>query len=359
MASIEKRTTKDGRDRYRARITIRGHPRVSETFTTRTAASKWAKRTEADIVAGRFNPEPEAHRHTVGDMIERYIEERLPNLSDKHVASCLTWWGRQLGMTTALTAVTPAKITEVKDRLLTGRGGLTGTPLTPATVRKYLTKLSGAFAAAQKDWLWITSNPVHSIRKPPDSKGRVRFLNDDERDSLLFACRKSDEARLYPLVLTALYTGARRTELLRLRWEDVDLERGLATLHQTKNGDRRALVITDPVAEELRSWSKERRIAKDLVFPSPTGKSTFPFRTWKAVREEAGIDDFRFHDLRHSFASYLAMTGATLTEIAEALGHRSLSQVKRYAHLTEGHIQSVVGRMAKRFTDSKSPLSDG
>ena len=80
MASIEKRTTKDGRVRYRARITIKGHPRVSETFTTRTAAQKWASRTETDVVAGLFNPEPEAHRLTVGDMIERYLEERLPNL---------------------------------------------------------------------------------------------------------------------------------------------------------------------------------------------------------------------------------------------------------------------------------------
>ncbi len=73
-----------------------------------------------------------------------------------------------------------------------------------AGARKYLTKLSGAFAAAQKDCLWITRNPVQSIRRPPNSKGRFRFLNDDERDALLIACRSSDEARLYPLVLTKL-----------------------------------------------------------------------------------------------------------------------------------------------------------
>lgn len=357
MASIEKRTTRDGQVRYRARITLKGHPRISETFSTLTAARKWAKQTEAGINAGLFHPGSETHRHTVGDMIRRYEEERLPNLADKHVAARLQWWGQQLGMTTALTAVTPERITAVKDRLLGGSAGISGKPLAPATVRKYLTMLSGAFAAAHKDWLWMKSNPVHGVRKPADSRGHVRFLDDGERDRLFAACRDSADARLYPLVLTALYTGARRNELMRLRWADVDMDRQMATLHETKNGDRRALVFTGPAAEALRQWSQVRRIDTDLVFPSPTGKAVFPERAWKAALAAAGITDFRFHDLRHTFASYLAMTGATLAELAEALGHRSLGQVKRYAHLTEGHTRSVLDRMSSRFGEGSSPLS--
>ena len=116
------------------------------------------------------------------------------------------------------------------------------------------------------------------------------------------------------------------------------LDPGMAIIHHSKNGDHRALAITGLAAEVMRQWSKVRRIDCDLVFPSRRGKP--------------GIEDFRFHDLRHTFASYLAMSGATLAELAElaeALGHRTLAMVKRYAHLTEGHTMNVIARMTERF----------
>ncbi len=148
---------------------------------------------------------------------------------------------------------------------------------------------------------------------------------------------------------SALSTGARRGELLALRWPDVDWQRQVAVLHDTKNRERRALPITGHAFELLQELARVRRIDSDLIFAGPTGKATYPRAAWERALRAAQIDDFRFHDLRHSAASYLAMSGATLAEIAEVLGHKTLAMVKRYSHLTEAHTAGVVARMNERI----------
>ena len=355
MASIEKRQTNQG-IRYRARITLKGHPRLSETFRTRREAVRWAERTTEAIRQRRFQPESEAEQRTMGDLVERYMEEKSPLLARaKPQRRCLEWWADQLGTDTRLCQITPATIASARDRL--AAGGLSGKDrLSPSSVKRYLTVLGGAFATATKDWHWLEENPCTRVRRPSEPRGRVRFLDKDERHRLLAACEESRVEFLYPLVVMALCTGARRGELLNLKWQDVDLDRGIAIVHHSKNGERRALAITGPAAEVLREWGRVRRLGSVFLFPGRRGRATFPRDAWQAALKTAGIDDFRFHDLRHTFASYLAMSGATLAELAEALGHKTLAMVKRYAHLTEGHIQTVVGRMTERFMDGRSPL---
>jgi len=163
------------------------------------------------------------------------------------------------------------------------------------------------------------------------------------------AAQTSRNNRLYPLVVVALATGARESELLGLRWQDIDLGGGKAIVQKSKNGERRALAITGPAVEVLASLGKVRRIGADLVFAIGRGQATFPRKAWEAALRQAELDDFRFHDLRHAFASYLAMSGASLAELTEALGHKTLAMVKRYAHLTEAHTSGVVKRMTERF----------
>ncbi len=349
MAHIEKRKTSKGQIRYRAQIVLKGHPRVSETFSTRREAKRWAERTTEAMRQRRFEPGSESEQRTLGDLVQRYIEEKLPHLAgQQHTRRKLEWWAGQLGQDTRLCQITPASIASARDRLAAGNG-LSGKVLSPSTVRRYLTVLGSAMNAATKEWFWMDDNPCSKVIRPTEPRGRVRYLDDDERPRLLAACKESPTQLLYPLVVMALCTGARRGELLRLAWQDVDLERGFAVIHHSKNGDRRALAITGLAAEVLEEWSQVRRLGCDLVFPGRRGKATFPQRAWKAALEAAGIEDFRFHDLRHTFASYLAMSGATLAELAEALGHKTLAMVKRYAHLTEGHTAGVVARMTERF----------
>lgn len=349
MAHIEKRRTSKGEIRYRAQITLKGHPRVSETFSTRREATRWAERTTEAIRQRRFQPESEAEQHTVGDLIDRYIEVKVPNLARPgDAARNLQWWRTALGDHTRLSQLTPAAIAQARDQLTSGKG-LSGKRLSPSTVQRYLTILSGALSTATKEWFWMDDNPCRKVLRPAGPRGRVRCLDEDEKLRLLAACKDSREARLYPLMVMALGTGARRGELLSLKWKDVDLDRGVAIVHHTKNGERRALVISGLAKQVLSEWSTVRRIGTDLVFPNHHGKATFPQRAWEGARDEAGIEDFRFHDVRHCFASYLAMSGATLAELAEAMGHKTLAMVKRYAHLTDGHTANVVARMTERF----------
>jgi integrase len=349
MAAIQERKTADGKRHYRVLVRLKGHPAQSATFQRKTDAKRWAQQTEAAIREGRYFKTLESGRRTAAEMIDRYLSEVLARKSDKDEAEVrrqLGWWRGSLGEY-LLRDVTPSLIGEQRDRL--GQSGRAGRAVSPATQNRYLQVLSQAFTAAVSEWEWLDENPVRKVRRLKEPRGRVRFLSDEERERLLQVCRESSNPRLYPLVLVAVSTGARSGELLALRWPDVDFERRLAVLHDTKNGDRRAIPLAGLALEELKRRSKVRRIDTDLVFANPDGVATFPRKAWKKALQAADIENFRFHDLRHTAASYLAMTGATLAELAEILGHKTLAMVKRYAHLTEQHTSTVVARMNERM----------
>ena len=348
MATIEKRETNRGETRYRVLIRLRGFPTQSATFRTKTDAKRWAQETESAIREGRHFKTRESKKHTLGDLVDRYSKNHLAaKRSGKDQARILRWWKKKIGMY-PLAEVTPPLIAEQRDKLARGKTNRGGRR-SPATVNRYLAYLSHAFTIAVREWQWLDSNPVKRVSKLKESRGRVRFLSDDERERLLEACRESQEPLLYPLVFLALSTGARQGELLGLCWPDIDWERGLAVIHESKNDERRALPVTGAVLELLRERSKLRRVDTDLIFANSRARASFPRIPWEKALREAEIDDFRFHDLRHSAASYLAMSGATLAEIAEVLGHKTLAMVKRYSHLTEQHTSKVVARMNERF----------
>ncbi len=126
----------------------------------------------------------------------------------------------------------------------------------------------------------------------------------------------------------------------------MDLKRGLLIFRDTKNGETRSAPLTGHALDIFTQHAKVRRLDTTMVFPDSTGGKPLSIRdAFEGAVERAGIPDFHFHDLRHTFASYLAMNGASLMEIDEALGHKTLAMVKRYAHLTEGHTRGVVERM--------------
>jgi integrase len=141
----------------------------------------------------------------------------------------------------------------------------------------------------------------------------------------------------------AITTGARKGELMNLEWEDVDLVRQTAFVQTTKNGLPKVLPLTDSVIKELLNYKEDN----GLLFPSkliPNKPFCFT-KPWYKALEDADIEDFRFHDLRHSCASYLAMNGASLLEIADVLGHKQISVTHRYAHLCIEHKSSLINRV--------------
>jgi len=356
MAAIQERRAQDGTVHYRVLLRLHGHPPQSATFKRKTDAKRWAQQTEAAIREGRHFKTREAKRHTLADLVDRYLRDVLPSKpkSRKKLSALLTWWRREIGAY-SLADVTPALIVEQRDRLLRGRTNRHARR-SPATVNRHLGALSHAFTIAVREWGWVEDNPVRKVGKLTEPTGRVRFLTDEERDRLLEACGESGNRDLYVIVVLALSTGARLGEIMALRWPDVDLARGLAILHETKNKERRALPLAGLALNLLRERSRRRRLVTDLVFPSLKNarRTVFPRRAWLDALKAAQVEDFRFHDLRHSAASYLAMSGATLAEIAAVLGHKTLAMVKRYSHLSEQHTCAVVARMNEKFLGGAS-----
>jgi len=349
MARIEKRTLKDGTARYKAIIRRKGVPMKAKSFRTRAQAEAWAKRLEVKILDHRALPTWEAEKHTLADLIDRYVEEVLPRKpkSQREQSYQLQWWRDQLG-DQKLVSLTPPLIVQYRDKL-SREIGPKGKKRQPGTVNRYLAVLSHAFTVATKEWQWVEQNPVLKVSKLKEPRGRVRFLSDEEMQPLLDACENSTDPRLYPLVVLAISTGARQGELLALRWKDLDFGRGVAVLHDTKNNERRAIPIEGLAREVLEERGRIRRFDTDLIFANDSGKAHFPKKPWGQALQDAEIEDFHFHDLRHTAASYLVMSGATLAEIAEVLGHKTLEMVKRYAHLTEQHTSKVVARMNKQI----------
>lgn len=356
MATIQKRINAEGEITHHVRIRLRGHPTQTSTFSRLTDAREWAQQTESAIREGRYFKTAEAKKHTAAEMIDRYlktIQQRKPKRY-AGVHSYLLWWKEQIGPY-LLSDITRALIIEKRDILV--QGNVINKKLTksrrppklrtPSTANRYMVVLCTAFTMAVNEWEWLQDHPMGRIAKLPEPRGRVRFLDDDERMRLLAACKEINSEHLYFLVVLALSTGARHGELINLRWRDVDFKRNVIVLHDTKNKERRVLPLAHHALEMIRERHQARTLLTDLVFPSPYDPKR-PWESqasWKTAVDKAKLQDFRFHDLRHSAASYLAMNGASLAEIAEVLGHKTLAMVKRYAHLSEAHTAGVVARM--------------
>lgn len=349
MAHIETRRTKDGKTRYRAQVSLKGYPSQSATFERKTDAKRWAQQTEAAIREGRHFKTTEAKRHTFRELVDRYIKDVIPTKGEqRHTQRAqLEWWRSRIGDYT-LADVTPALIAECRDELLNGTTR-TGRRRSPATANRYLAALSHCFSVAVREWGWLDDSPMRKVRRPQEPRGRDRLLSDDERARLLNECQAISEP-LYTIAVIALSTGARHGEIVGLKWEDVDLQRGAIILRKTKNKEIRAVPLAGLALKLIKELGKVRRIDSKFVFPGRRPGQPFAIRSpWARAVKAAGIENFRFHDLRHAAASYLAMNGATLAEIAEILGHKTLQMVRRYSHMTERHTAKVVAKMNRQI----------
>lgn len=351
MASISKYEGKRGTT-YKVTIRMKGYPTQTESFKRLTDAKKWAQDTESSIRDGRHFKTIEAKKHTAKDAIERYIKYELAKKpkSAKEYKQYLNWWQAKIGSYT-LDLVTPALIAEHRD-ILTSEVISGGKIRSGATANRYMAALSHCLSLAVKEWGWLETNPLFKVTRSKEPKGRVRFLTDDEREALLKSCQSSRNKSLYLIVLLAISTGARQGEIMGLAWDDVMFDSRRVVLRDTKNGETRSVPLVGPAFDLMKAHSKVRRLDTKLVFPRVGDQSATPINireSWERAVKVAGIENFKFHDLRHTCASYLAMNGATLAEIAEVLGHKTLAMVKRYAHLSEQHVSSVVERMNNKI----------
>lgn len=350
MATIRNRKNSDGKASWHVQIRLKGHPTVTESFERKTDAARWAQDTESAIRDGRYFPTIEAKRHTVTEMIERYRSEELPKLRSGNArVPHLDWWVLKIGAYT-LADIKPALIVSARAQLLR-KSNNRGTTSSHATVNRYCSTLSHAFSVAMKEWQWIDDNPFRKVRPLKEPEGRIRFLSEDERERLLSECLAHSED-LYTIVVIALSTGARRGEIMGLTWEDVDLKSGLVTFQKTKNGYRRSVPLTGLALDLVKDVASRRRFTSGYLFPGrSTGRPAAIQNIFEAAVRRAGIENFHFHDLRHSAASYLVMAGVDMRTVGEILGHRDLKMTHRYAHLSRAHVTEAMGKLNRAIFD--------
>lgn len=352
MAAIRERRRANGTVRFQAQVRINGHRPKSASFDRKTDAKRWAHETEAAIRQRRYFNVFESERHTAGQMIDRFIRDEVPKRlkQRRDLISHLAVWKSEIGPY-LLSELTGSILSAVRDKL-SNAVTVRKRRRAPATVLRIMASLSAVFKVAERDWQWIDTSPMAKISKPVPGRGRVRYLTNDERGRLLNACVESQHPYLYTVVVLALSTGMRLGEIMTLRWDLIDIGPSLAIGHaqllETKNGDRRGVPVAGIALAALRSLAAKEGKTVGLLFPSHRVATETPMdirRPWEKAVAAAKLKDFRFHDLRHSAASYLAMNGATASEIAAVLGHKTLAMVKRYAHLSEAHTAGVVARM--------------
>lgn len=369
MASIQRiKSPLTGSISYRAQVRVKGRPAKSETFPNRKEAEKWAASLETAIRENRHHPHLAAGKKSFAEAVKRYLETVVNGAdeSDQRARKMhLDWFAEQwAGLT--LAEITADRVAAARDDLAAERfkrgndkfdkktGALKSLAKeyqrSGATINRYLATLSHMLNVAKKEWRLIDRNPVADIAKKKEGRGRTRFLTDAERNKLLEVCTTSGWPELHALVVLAISTGARRGELITLKWDAVDLKAGTALVTETKNDEPRTLPLVGKALEALRTMKLNGSAKSEYVFPNPSGFPG-PFKQfdhrWYEALTAAGLEGFRFHDLRHCCASYLAANGASLLEIADVLGHKTLAMVRRYSHLTQSHKATVIEKMVK------------
>jgi integrase len=327
MATIIKRGEK-----YQCRVRLKGQT-FSQNFTTKRDAQAWGREQEAAIQRGQVSDA----KVTLAEVIDRYIEEVNPE-PDRQTK--LKWYKDHMGHK-RLTDCRKADFVNARKEVAKLRNKRTGEPLSVASVNRYTMAMSAVLTRAVDEWFLLETNPAR-IKQLAEKNARDRILTDDEQTRLIDAAEQSEEHSLLPMMLMAMGSGARAGELTNLRWGDVDLEQGIAILRDTKNGDSRAIPVQGyalDALKEMRNRDGATPIGSSYVFRNNTGRTPFHYhKAWDAARSQAGIKDFRFHDLRHTAASLVAMAGRSLGEVGALLGHRSTQTTKRYSHYAKDHV---------------------
>ncbi len=236
----------------------------------------------------------------------------------------------------------------------------------PATVNRELSRLRHMMNVAVK-WNYIKNNPCKGVKELKEPPGRIRYLEPEEYQKLLNACTVESLMReknygdrkfslllvryLRPIVEIAAHTGLRRGEILSLERKNIDMKRMLVMAEVTKNGERRAIPMNDTVYRILKELPP--RLDSPLLFPDINGDA-LGHAFMRAVRR-AGIEDFRFQDLRHTFASHLTMQGKNLRTVQTLMGHKDLRMTIRYSHLSPEHLMDAVKSLDKVMNHCENP----
>lgn len=331
------------RDKWYIRFRYGGKDMWRAVGPSKRKAELYLGKIKAEIAEGKFLDPVKGDKITYGELVDRYLKEysmvhKKPNSyeADTHHAKRLR--GRFGSL--LIKDVTADRVSAyVEERLKSGRK--------PATVNREMALLKHSFTVA-KAWGLIRHSPVADVKRLKERNQRERWLTHEQFEALLGETAECHR----PIIITAVNTGMRQGEIFSLRKDQVNWPKRMVMLTDTKNGAPRAVPLNSTMIDLLRGIIREHMrlgVNSPYVFVNPlTGGP------WKSIRnafnaavKRAGIENFRFHDLRHTAASWLREAGADLLILKEFLGHKTLAMVQRYAHVSSGDLLKAAEALAR------------
>ena len=348
MASYAKRTNGDGSKSVLAWVRVKGFNAATKSFPDRAAAKRWAEKLEdtlRDKRKKKIEVRPDTTTLTLKQLIEAYCAE--PNVKDlktyNGIVRLLGWWVDSYGSEKVID-IGPLKLREARALLMLKRR-------TPATTNRYL-------SAMRACWNWGLATEVISEEKAwprllilNEPEGRKRYLTDHELNAVKAEALKHS-AWMYAAVLVSIGCGIRQGEMLRLQWTDLDFENKTLTVLLSKTDKPRRVHLPAPAIEALKKLRRDGVIGRKHVFLNDEGKPADKFYLafrWRNVRKAASLVNFKWHDLRHTCASFLLQNKASLSEVQSVLGHKSIISTERYAHLAEAKAVTGADKLAEKL----------
>lgn len=316
MAAIRKH-----RDKWQAQVRLKGIKPIAMSFSLKSEAVAWARVTESKVTLGTYvDPRP-ASSVTLSDVITRYLEQVSGSgKGNRPLASRLERLRGALGAF-SLNKLTASHLSEYRDRRLLVAN--------PATVIHELSLVRRLMRLAVIDYGIALPQGIPQVRMPKMPRGRVRRLMAGEEERLLAVCIKDDV--LHDIILLAIETAMRRSELVNIRWDHIDWNNCTLRINKTKTGVPRVI----PLSVIAISVLSRHFNPPAAVFPVSASSISHGFAS--ACRE-AGIVDLRFHDLRHEGVSRLFELGLNQMEVATISGHQTISMLQRYTHISIEHL---------------------
>jgi integrase/ribosomal protein L40E len=334
--------------KYRVCVSDKGK-RITRVVDNLTIARETEAAIKGDLVRGEFEinrngnkiptlnevwakylPWAKEHKKTWNNDLKYYQKHLEPRFGSK-----------------ALDSITPIDIEKLKLDLKKGLNKR-GKPYAPATIKHQLVILRRLYNLACKWGLYLGKNPLESVTLPRLDNQKTEFLRVEELVRLLNTLDKWPFKESAAIVKFALLSGLRRGELFKLTWDDVDFDRGLITLRDPKGGKTTTIPVSPQALEVLRSLEAR----SSLIFPGKNGGQRADFKgPWRRIREAAGLPaNFRFHGLRHHFASTLVSNGVDLLVVQKLLTHKDAKTTQRYAHLAPGALKEAADRSGELLT---------
>ena len=332
------------RGRWQAMVRRKRTVARCRSFDRRIDAIRWARELEAVADRSAELGGALAAKLTLSDLLIRYRDQVSPTKRGACPEQVrISAMARKAIGGRPLSKLTSADLATYRDERLR--------EVAPATVLRELNLLSHVMDVATREWgLPLPYNPAKLVRRPTVRNERKRRLTEGEEERLLVACDAGRNRLMKPLLILALETAMRRGEILNLKWADVDLARRIAHVHLSKNGESRAVPLTQHASETLQQMAGRQTDAGALVFPLSANAVRLAF---ERIRTRAGIANLRFHDLRHEAISRLFEHGLHVLEVAAISGHRELRMLRRYTHL---RASDLVAKLDQCGSDSPAPL---